>query len=185
MILQTSSYIPGGIGILWRTHGLCSMTGITTGGKKSSWKRPLCESSHTNPWFWIHMKWCMSSHSCGQRKSPACTLSMITRLSAVYLPIGVKGGGFGDKIGMSAKGSPMMFCTIRNFSGKLANTGQILRATGLYFLEAKVSTSRSCEGVSRSGRGTRRVWSECEAETVGTVLIASEATEVTEGKQTE
>jgi hypothetical protein len=67
----------------------------------------------------------------------------------------VKGGGLGDSVGMSAKGSPIIFRTIRNLSGRSANIGRILRATGLYFLAAKVSTSGS--RVSRSGTGTRRV----------------------------
>jgi len=150
MILQTSSYIPGGISMLQRTHGLCSTTGIMTGGKKSSQKRPLCESSQAKPWFWIHMKWCMSSRSCSQRNSPGCTLSMMAWLSAVYWPVGL-----GDRIGMSARGSPMIFRVMWNLSGRSANTGQILWATGLYFLAAKVATSGS--RVSISGTGTRRV----------------------------
>src|SRR5258705_544882 len=111
------------------------------------------------------MKWCMSAHSCGQRKSPARTLSMIARLSAVYLPVGVKGGGTGDSVGIPAKGSPTIFCTMQNFSGRLASIGRILRATGLYFLLAKVATSGS--RVSRSGMGTRRSQGERDAEAVG------------------
>jgi hypothetical protein len=39
------SYSPGGIGMLCCTHGLCGITGISIGGKKSSQKCPCSERS--------------------------------------------------------------------------------------------------------------------------------------------
>ena len=45
---QTSSCIPGGIGMFRKTQGVCGTTGISIGGKKSSLKWPRSESSHAN-----------------------------------------------------------------------------------------------------------------------------------------
>ena len=42
-------------------------------------------------------------------------------------------GGEGFSGGISASGSPIIFCSIRNFSGRSARSGRVLRATGLYF----------------------------------------------------
>ena len=41
MILMTSLYMPGGIGMFLSAHGMCWITGILRGGKKSSQKRPF------------------------------------------------------------------------------------------------------------------------------------------------
>ena len=79
--------------------------------------------------------------------------------------MGVNGGGLGDNVGMSANGSLIIFCTMQNLLGRSANIGQILPVTGLYFLAVKVSTP--VLQVSQSVTGTRRVRSECDAESVG------------------
>ena len=133
MILHTSSYIPGGMGIFRSTQGVCGTTGMITGGKKSSRNRPRSESFQAKPKFCKHMKWCIRSRSAGQRKSLLCTLSIISRLSAVYRPIGANGGGFGESDGILARGSPIIFRSMRNRSGRIVATGRILFATVLYF----------------------------------------------------
>src|SRR5882724_1518049 len=97
----------------------------------------------------------MSSRSCGQRKSPGWTLSIRSRRSKVYRPVGTNGGGLGESSGMLAKGSPTIFRTIRNLSGRSAITGRILRATGLYFRFPKVDTCGPWVSVIEIG--TKRV----------------------------
>src|SRR6266436_1540898 len=103
----------------------------------------------------------MSSRSWGQRKSPGWTLSIRSRRSRVYRPVGTNGGGLGESDGISARGSPMIFRTIRNLSGRSAMTGRTLRATGLYFRFPKVETCRSW--VSVVSTGIRRVRDEIDA----------------------
>ena len=50
-------------------------------------------------------------------------------------------GGFGVSVRRVARGSPMMFQTIRNFSRRLAKTGHVFCATGLYLrLVVKMAT---------------------------------------------
>src|SRR5271170_2315877 len=98
----------------------------------------------------------MSSRSAGHRKLPGWARSIISRLSAVYRPVGTKGGGFGESVGMSAKGSPTMLRTMRNLLGKSVITGRVLSAMGLYFrFAANVETCSSAELVF--GIGTSKV----------------------------
>src|ERR1044071_3611998 len=73
---QTFSYIPGGMGIFFNTHGVCSTTGMSTGGKKSVRKFPLSVSSQAKASFCCINTWCTSFLSSGQRKSPSCALSI-------------------------------------------------------------------------------------------------------------
>ena len=85
------------------------------------------------------MKWCMSSRSAGQRNNSECCFSIISRRSAVYRPVGSKGGGWVLRVGIFSRGSPVMLRTMRNCSGVLVLIGRIFFATGLYFfLAAKV-----------------------------------------------
>src|SRR5229473_2662697 len=101
--------MPGGIGILRSTHGLCEITGMVTGGKKSSWKRPRCESFQAKPSFCRHKKWCISSHSDGQRNLLEWALSIMSRCISVYWLVALNGGGVGVRVGKDVRGSPMIF----------------------------------------------------------------------------
>src|SRR5229473_8424463 len=133
--------MPGGIGILRSTHGLCEITGMVTGGKKSSQKRPRCESFQVKPSFCRHIKWCISLRSDGQRNSLECALLIMSHCISVYLPVAMNRGGVGVRVGKDVRGSPMIFWVMQYFLGRSARTGQILRATGLYLrLAAKVET---------------------------------------------
>jgi hypothetical protein len=85
----------------------------------------------------------MSARSAGQRKSLECALSMMARFSVVYRPVATKGGGLGVRMGRSASGSPMIFRTMRNFSGRSVKTGRVLSATGLYLRFAAKIENRS------------------------------------------
>src|SRR5271156_1304605 len=53
---QSSVNRPGGIGIFLWTHGLCGITGISIGGKKSSRKCPRSHDSHAKPSSWTIIK---------------------------------------------------------------------------------------------------------------------------------
>ena len=57
-------------------------------------------------------------------------------LSCVYHPVGVNGGGSVSSMGKSLRGSPVMFCRMRNLSGSLQITDLTFSATGLYFFFA-------------------------------------------------
>src|SRR5882762_5869536 len=70
------------------------------------------------------------------------------------------GGGLGESNGMLAKGSPTIFRTIRNLSGRSAITGRILWATGLYFRFPKVDTCGPWVSVVEIG--TKRVRGEID-----------------------
>jgi hypothetical protein len=48
---QTSSYIPGGIGMFLSMKGVWGITGMSIGGKKSGRKLPHSELSHANAVF--------------------------------------------------------------------------------------------------------------------------------------
>ena len=54
-------------------------------------------------------------------------------------------------VGMSASGSPMMFCSMWNFEGKVPRTGWVFKATGLYFFFITKATRGVSEG--EGGRG--------------------------------
>src|SRR5713226_8052310 len=124
--------MPGGIGILRSTHGLCEMTGMVTGGKKSSWKRPHCESFQVKPSFCRHIKWCISSRSDGQRNSLECALSIMSRCILVYLLVAMNRGGVEVRVSKDVRGLLIIFWMMRYFSGRSARTGKILRVTSLY-----------------------------------------------------
>ena len=115
--------------------------GISIGGNISSWNFPLSESSQAKASFCSDIKWCTSFLSSGHRKSPWWTLSIASIHSVVYLPFGSKSGGFGFNSGIPANGSPVIFLTILNCSGKVPITGFTLSATGLYFLVANWAVS--------------------------------------------
>ena len=110
------------------------------GEKKSLWKWPRSGSHHANPLSWTHMKWCISVRFSGNRKSPECALSMTTLRSLVYQPVGMYGGGWVERVGISFKGSPLILWVMRNLLGSSVLTGQTLMATGLYFLPAKMAS---------------------------------------------
>src|SRR5229473_2641536 len=113
--------MPGGIGILRSTHGLCKITGMVTGGKKSSRKRPRCESFQAKPSFCRHIKWCISSCSDSQRNSLECALSIMSRCISVYRPVAMNGGGVGVRVGKDVRGLPMIFRVMRYFSERSAS----------------------------------------------------------------
>ena len=47
---------------------------------------------------------------------------------------------------MSVSRSPVMFHSIQNFEGRVPRTGQVFKATGLYFFFMTKATSRVSEG---------------------------------------
>ena len=97
------------------------------------------------------MKWCIRSHSPGHRKSPGWTSLMHSLFSAVYHPIGWNGGGAGESVGMSARGSPTMLHFMLNFSAKSVRMGCTFWAMGLYFSAMKVSACHSSSSVGDTG----------------------------------
>ena len=64
-------------------------------------------------------------------------------------------------VGMSASGSPMMFCSMRNFEGKVPRTGWVFKATGLYFF----FITKVTRGVSEGEGGRSGCNRECLSET--------------------
>jgi hypothetical protein len=80
----------------------------------------------------------------------------------------MKGGGFGDKIGIFARGSPVMLRMIRNLSGKSARIGQVLSAAGLYFFFA--ANTETCSELAESN-GTNS--DRCEG-VLGVLSVANE-----------
>src|SRR5229473_3537197 len=105
--------MPGGIGILRSTHGLCKITGMVTGGKKSSRKRPHCELFQAKPSFCRHIKWCISSRLDGQRNLLECALPIMSCCISVYQPVAMNGGGVEVRVGKDVRGSPMIFWVMR------------------------------------------------------------------------
>ncbi len=146
MILQTSSNIPGGIGIFFCTQGVCSIIGIVMGRKYSSLNAPLSVSSQAKPAFYSILKWCMSFLSSGHRNPSLCTLSICSFLSAMYLLVGVKLGGHSLRVGISFRGSPLIFCLILNLEGSPPITGLTFCTTSLYFLIANTSLTEPTGG---------------------------------------
>src|ERR1700690_3436471 len=86
-ILQTSSYMPGGIGIFFSTQGVCGTTGKSIGGKKSVLKLPRSESSQAKPSFCLHMKSCSNARSSGRRKSPVYIVRMVGKVEGLDLEL--------------------------------------------------------------------------------------------------
>ena len=125
--------MPGRIGILCSTHGLCGTTGMSIGEKKSSQKCPRLVSSQAKPSWCNTIKWCNNFCS-SVNKNPGLYLSIISFLSAVYRPQGVNSGGCGESTGRCSKGSPMILQIILNLPGSSPTIGFTFTATGLYFL---------------------------------------------------
>lgn len=144
--------MPGGIQIFHSTQGMCVNTGITTGGKKSSQKWLHSESSQANPWFWRSIKWCNRSCLAGHRKHGECRLSICLGHSSVTWLLDAKGGGFGECVGISAGGLPVMFHLVCKREGSMPRTGQTFRVTGLYFFFA-VKVTRGISGLERGQGG--------------------------------
>ena len=67
-------------------------------------------------------------------------MSMIALRSREYWGVGTKDGGRGLSFGMFSSGSPVMFRTIRNRSGRFVTTGRTFCETGLYFFFVIVKT---------------------------------------------
>jgi len=116
-------------------NGMWGITGMSIGGKKSGQNRPFSVSFHANALFCWHIKSCMSACSSSHKKSP-WFLSTLSRLSNVYLPVGVNGGGVGFRVRMPCNGSPLMWWWMRYCSGSSVITGLTLSATGFYFFFA-------------------------------------------------
>lgn len=66
--------------------------------------------------------------------------------SLVYLPVGSKAGGWVDRTGIEARGSPIILRTIRYRSGKSPSTGRTFFATGLYFFFVAAKVARGARG---------------------------------------
>ena len=142
-------------------QGLCRIVGISMGRKKSLWKWPRSGSHHMNPLSWTHMKWCISTHFSGNRKSPGCALSMTALRSLVYRPVSVYGGRWVERVGISFKGSPLISWVMQNLLSSSILTSRTLMATG-YFLPAKMASgvrvwcASNAAGLSH---GIMQVWS--------------------------
>ena len=65
-------------------------------------------------------------------------------------------------VGMSVSRSPMMFCSMRNFEGKVPRTGWVFKATGLYFFLVTKARRGVSEGKGLGQSGCDR---ECLSET--------------------
>lgn len=138
-----SLYSPGGIGKFFSTQGVCGTTGILTGGNISRRNQPHSGSVHAKPSFCLHIKSSIksSSASCKNDEWSECNLS---RLSCVYLPVGLYFGGFGFSSGISSRGSPMRFLIILNSWGNVDGCARTFKATGLYFFLVFRNTSNIC-----------------------------------------
>src|SRR6266850_5508446 len=80
------------------------------------------------------MKWCMSFFSSSHKKSPLCCLSTASLRSTVYLPVRVNSVGFVGRVGISARGSPVILHTILNCARSAPIISFTFFTTGLYFL---------------------------------------------------
>src|SRR6266850_1860687 len=80
------------------------------------------------------MKWCMSFLSSSHKKSPSCCLSTASLCSTVYLPVRVNLVGFVSRVGISARGSPVILRMILNCTRSAPIINFTFFATGLYFL---------------------------------------------------
>ena len=67
----------------------------------------------------------------------------------------MNGGRIGGLVGMSASRFPMMFHSMWNFEGRVPRTGQVFKATGLYFFFTTKITRWVLEGEESQAGGDR------------------------------
>src|SRR5882672_3201022 len=130
MILITLSYIPGGIGMFLRAHGMCSMVGTTIGSNHSSPNIPFSisfQAKASSCSFHIHS----TNFSSSFQRKPSGLTSASLRRSSVYRLLGINLGGCVGRMGMSARGLGWGRRTIRKASGSVVATGRTFRSTFL------------------------------------------------------
>ena len=129
-ILTTSSYIPGGMGMLCSTHGICSMVGMTTRLKKSFQKFPHSDTSHTMASSWDLIIKRTNFSSSGYRKLDAL-MFIFSLHSCVNFSDGMKSGRWVGRTGRESRRSEGILLTMQYSSGRVIRTGRIWFATFL------------------------------------------------------